>query len=341
MRRRTELARAVLGRAGRTNLGRRILNWYEREGFVSRPTPVATPGIDFENLRNERDVLLDLWDRNFDHLAAPTFEDLTEFPPEEPLPPLDRDDTDWTSWTADQRHWAEHGFLVKRHFVSDDVLDAYWKVRTQLDRPHGWSCTVPYMHIPEVRALATYRPLNDLLDELIGEPMAVSLNLTGLVSTERNWHQDDYLNPATVNSWYAAVWFALGDIDPDSGPFQFVPGSHRWPVLRRDRARLYLPPEDRMSPEWPRFTERFLNDIIEKEIRRRQAPVETFLGHKGDILIWHSRLVHRGSAPTTPGMLRPSFIAHYTGVNHWPVPDSIAMAPGGGRYIVIDVPLDA
>jgi hypothetical protein len=35
------------------------------------------------------------------------------------------------------------------------------------------------------------------------------------------------------------------------------------------------------------------------------------------------------------------FIAHYTGVNHWPVPDSIGIAPGGGRYVVVDVPLDA
>lgn len=333
----SELARVLLGRAGRTTLGRRILHWYEREGFISK----EAPRLDFESLVYERDALVELWDRNFDRLAAPTLDDLTEHPPEERLPPLDRHEIDLTNCTADQRHWVEHGYVVKRDFIADDVIDAYWQVRTQLDRPHGWTCTAPYMHIPEVKALATYRPLNDLLDELIGEPMAVTLNLTGLVSTERNWHQDDYLNPSTVNSWYAAVWFALGDIDPASGPFQFVPGSHRWPVLRRDRVRLYLPPADRMSHEWPKFTERFLNDILDEEIARRGAPVETFLGHKGDILIWHSRLVHRGSAPAAPGKPRPSFIAHYTGVHHWPIPNSAAIAPGGGRYIVQDVPLDA
>jgi hypothetical protein len=42
-----------------------------------------------------------------------------------------------------------------------------------------------------------------------------------------------------------------------------------------------VPPADRMSPQWPRFTERFLNDILDKEIARRCAPIETFLGHKG------------------------------------------------------------
>jgi hypothetical protein len=335
-----EVAGAILGRVGRTNLGRKVLGWYEREGFISRRTPAAQ-SVDVDDIREERDVLLQLWDRNFDRLAAPTFEDLTEHPPESRLPPLDRSDADLTACSADQRHWAEHGFVVKRRFVSEEVIDAYWKVRAQLDRPHGWTSTAPYMHVPEVLDLAAHRPLNDLLDKLIGEEMAVSLNLTGLVSTERNWHQDDYLNPASVQGWYAAVWFALGTIEPDSGPFQFVPGSRRWPVLRRDRVRLYLPPADRMTPEWPRFTERFLDDLLEEEIARRQAPVETFLADKADILIWHSRLLHRGSAPCTPGKLRPSFIAHYTGVNHWPVRDSIRIAPGGGSYVVVDVPLES
>ena len=38
-----------------------------------------------------------------------------------------------------------------------------------------------------------------------------------------------------VNGWYLAVWMALDDIGPETGPFQFIPGSHRWPVLRRDQ----------------------------------------------------------------------------------------------------------
>jgi ectoine hydroxylase-related dioxygenase (phytanoyl-CoA dioxygenase family) len=188
--------------------------------------------------------------------------------------------------------------------------------------------------------LCTYKPMNDLLDELIGEPMGVSLNLTGVVSTERNWHQDDYLNPALVSGWYAAAWFAVGDIDPDSGPFQYVPGSHRWPVLRRDRVLRFLSPEERASSQWPRYTERFLDQVLGEEIVRRGAKVETLLGEKGDVLIWHARLVHRGSLPKVPGTVRRSFIAHYTGRDHWGGGDTLAIAPGGGRYFVADIPLD-
>ena len=58
------------------------------------------------------------------------------------------------------------------------------------------------------------------------------LNLTGWVSTERNWHQDDYLNPF-INSWYGRL-VALDKISADAGPFEYVPGSHKW---RRCEAR--------------------------------------------------------------------------------------------------------
>jgi len=35
---------------------------------------------------------------------------------------------------------------------------------------------------------------------------------------------------------------ALEDIHPDCGPFEFVPGSHRWPTLRQEKVRSLLPP---------------------------------------------------------------------------------------------------
>ena len=52
--------------------------------------------------------------------------------------------------------------------------------------------------------------------------MVLHLNLTGWISSERNWHQDDYLNSAEINGWYLAVWMALDDVSPNSGPFQFI-----------------------------------------------------------------------------------------------------------------------
>lgn len=186
-----------------------------------------------------------------------------------------------------------------------DVLDA--------DRPGGWPDCTPYMRHVALRQLVCDAELGAVIEHLIGEPAGVHLNLTGWVSTQRDWHQDSYLNPPCVGDFYAAAWIALGDIDPRSGPFQYVPGSHRWPQVTRDHIGDLVDLDD---PRWPKLSERILSPLFEAEIAVRNAEVETHLPKLGDVLIWHSRLLHRGSKPKANGAYRPSLIAHYSGIHH-------------------------
>jgi Phytanoyl-CoA dioxygenase (PhyH) len=251
------------------------------------------------------------------------FADLSEQPDPEQLPPLDRPGVDEAQLTSDQRAWRRDGVLILPGFLPDDLVDGYVERRMQLGNPAGWQMATPYMHIPELRALALYPPLMEKMRELIGEEMMLHLALTGWVSTQRDWHQDDYLNPGFVNSWYAAVWMALDSIHPDSGPFQYVPGSHRWGLLRGQKVRAFLTDEELNRREastginqWPKYAERFTTPAIEAEIRATGSEIRPFLGRRGDVLIWHGRLVHRGAAPRSPGKERRSLITHYSGVNH-------------------------
>jgi ectoine hydroxylase-related dioxygenase (phytanoyl-CoA dioxygenase family) len=172
------------------------------------------------------------------------------------------------------------------------------------------------------------------------------LALTGWVSTERNWHQDDYLNPDFVNSWYCAVWMALDHIEPDCGPFQYVPGSQRWPLMRGGKVRSFLTEEEssrREGPlgynEWPKYSERYVVPAIEAEIEARGAPPITFLAEKGDVLIWHGRLMHRGSAPLVPGKERRSLITHYSGRGHREDMPNRRRDANGMEYAWFDHPL--
>lgn len=185
------------------------------------------------------------------------------------------------------------------------VLDVY--------RPGGWPDCTPYMRHPALRELVCDGRIATELERLLGEPAGVHLNLTGWVSTERNWHQDTYLNPPHVGDYYAAVWIALGDIHPDSGPFQYVPGSHQWFEITQAKIGRYF---DLSDPRWPKHSEQILTELLEHEIEQRQAEVITYLPNQGDVLIWHGRLVHRGSVANLPGMYRPALIAHYSGINH-------------------------
>jgi hypothetical protein len=120
--------------------------------------------------------------------------------------------------STNKQHWREHGFLIRRDFIPHALIDAYCAVREKLNNINGWSSPTPYLFVPEIRELCLYPPLYEILEDLFGEAMGMNLALTGWVSTERAWHQDDYLNSPGVMSHHCGVWFALGAISRDSGP---------------------------------------------------------------------------------------------------------------------------
>jgi ectoine hydroxylase-related dioxygenase (phytanoyl-CoA dioxygenase family) len=263
------------------------------------------------------------------------------------LPPLDRPGVEETALTDTQRSRRRDGVVILRGFMPDALLDPYIARRDRLrtEAPElflgGWRSPTPYEHVAEMRALALHPPLMRVLREVVGEEMLLHLALTGWVSTQRDWHQDDYLNPPFVNSWYAAVWFALDHIDPASGPFEYVPGSHVWPLLRGDKVLDCMTEEEEYAVDpisgarvWPATSQRFVAPAIEAEIARREVKAVPFLAEKGDVLIWHGRLMHRGSAPQSPTLLRKALITHYSGVNHRPDMPNRAVDANGMRHAV-------
>ena len=256
------------------------------------------------------------------------------------LPPLDRRSVDAARLSSEQRAWRDNGYLILPGLIPDDLIERYCVVRRTVSHEEGWASSTPYLHVPEIRDLCLYRPLTERLEALIGEPMALHLNLTGWVSTERDWHQDDYLNPLAVNGHYAAVWIALDRISPDAGPFEFVPGSHRWPIIRQEKVLRQLGADSGDDPTWPARSERLLTPFFEREIRTRGAAMQRFLAEKGDVLIWHARLVHRGSLPQRLGAERRSIIAHYSGASRRPDMFGVRSHSGGGLYFLIGPPAD-
>lgn len=243
-----------------------------------------------------------------------TFSDISEELPDDQVPWLDKKEVG-TKLTKAQSEWRLTGVVHLKKFIPDDLIEAYCKVRAALNEPHGWRSATPYMDNPVIKDIGLYPPLMKIMKDLIADDMGMHLNLTGWVSTQRNFHQDDYLNPPFINSHYAAVWIALDDIHPDSGPFQYVPGSHRWPAIRRDKLLAHYPPEMAANSAWPRLTQDEVAKCMEDECSKRGLPIETYLPKKGDVLIWHGRLMHRGSEPKVPGMLRKSLICHYSALS--------------------------
>lgn len=255
--------------------------------------------------------------------------------PDEDRPPNDRTDLDPRTLTNHAAMWRTVGAVLLPAFMPTDLMDAYCAAFEEAGvGEDGYGVGTPYLHVPELLDLCMHPPLMGVLEELVGEPMALHLNLTGWVSTERDFHADCYLNPPEVDGWYAATWVALEDIDPDSGPFQYVPGSHRWPPLSQERV-ITLGGLDRSDPDWPRHSEALLTPLYEARINEDGLRVATPTLKRGDVLVWHARLLHRGSVPKVPGTRRKAVISHYSALRRQKLDmPNVAQHPGGGHYFL-------
>ena len=222
--------------------------------------------------------------------------------------------------------WNDDGVVLLPNFMPEDLLRKYeqcWLASNgsgtvddfEVVLPMGWDYCTPYREHTEILDLLTWGPLQEQMQTLVGEPVGTHLNLTGWKTTTRAWHQDSYLNPVHVGDYYIAAWIALETVNPDSGPFQYVPGSHRWPQVTQEKIMNALKPEER-NHSWPTASERILTPLFTKEIERRGATVRSYLPNRGDVLLWHGRLLHQGSMAKDPTLLRRSLIAHFSGINH-------------------------
>lgn len=258
--------------------------------------------------------------------------------------------------TERQRQWAEHGFIVERDVFDEDTLVAYeqeWLAYNGGDpsetvlgdprtytRPGGWPYATPYMKHDALRRVVCDGRLGAILAELTGEPMGVHLNLTGWVSTRRDWHRDQYLNEPGVGDFYAAVWIALDTVRLDAGPFELIPGSHKARPISQTKMRAALG-TDGYGPDWPTHSERILTPLFDEAVQAARASgrIKQFIAQRGEVLIWHGRLLHRGSTPNDPTLERRSLIAHYSGVNHRPdMPRAVQHDAGGWFFPLHSAP---
>jgi hypothetical protein len=265
--------------------------------------------------------------------GEPRFEDLALPIPEKWRSWLDRSDVDESKLDEDQLFYRRNGYLIKEGLIPDELTSTYLADRLAVDDPNYSLWGGSYMGLESMRDVCLYEPLVDIVEKLVGKPVALFLTLSGLQSTRRSWHQDFYLKPGYENVDYSAVWIAVGDVDPDSGPYEYVPETHKLPTLRRELVYEWLTPEERNSPVAHKTSERFVEVACERLFEERNLQRRTFLPKRGDVLIWHHSLLHQGSKPNVPGMFRPGLIAHYNAVDRlWTHRNNVVTAPNGKKY---------
>ena len=108
------------------------------------------------------------------------------------------------------------------------------------------------------------------------------------------------MTPRTPHSLVTA-WVALEDVHPDAGPPVYYPGSHKIPLYTFNDGSHHASRDEIV--DW--------FDYIDVQLRLRGLRGRKLMARKGDVLIWHSDLVHGGSPIADFSRTCASVACHY------------------------------
>jgi len=173
-----------------------------------------------------------------------------------------------------------------------------------------------FLYSPVARKLALDPRLLGVLRTLLGTEPILWQSLNFKWGTAQGLHQDTLYLPPPNERDMLAIWIALEDIHPQSGPLRYLGGSHRIPPFRFSTGKMRFIPEE--VPQW--------EDHISRYRQEMKLSESHFLAKRGDVFIWHAYLVHGGADIGNFDLTRRSYVCHYysledvvRGIPHVPV----------------------
>jgi phytanoyl-CoA hydroxylase len=222
-------------------------------------------------------------------------------------------------------HYIDYGYVVFPKVTDESVIDEYldffeaawdvspnpiylqWKRNTiPMERKYyDEVAKVSDAHSYFVRSGELIFPPSVLrfLTQIYERTPVVFQSMTMRKGSEENLHIDTGPLTLTEPMSLAASWVALEDVQPNSGEFIFVPGSHRVPE------RLHYGTDKGHRGDFDEYDE--VLKSARRQSEERGFKTETFMAKKGDVLIWHADLLHGGAPIKDQSLTRKSLVAHF------------------------------
>jgi len=159
---------------------------------------------------------------------------------------------------------------------------------------------------------------------ILGETAIATQSLYFEFGSQQALHRDSTVVPSPEFGRLVAAWIALEDIAPESGPLAYVPGSQKFP-FHAFRPGEYCYDPSRHSAADVEAAVKYYDG----ELRRSGLPERQFLAKRGDVLVWHSALMHGGAPPLSPERTRKSFVIHYSSLRTQPTRLGAVREDGG------------
>ena len=236
--------------------------------------------------------------------------------------------------------WRDQGYVILEQAIPTAWLDGLWdEIEDTIEHndEHSLKAMVyqfndkketPIKHVPKeklqgigarlidyhnssvaAKRVMAYPTIATFLKAAFDEPLAVFQSLIFRYGSQQDTHQDFPWVRSKIASHLAAAWIPLEDVNADSGPLYYYPGSHRMPKFNFGTGILFQN-DSLHSPE--RFS-----GYLDKTCAKLGIEKKTLLLKKGDILLWHGGLAHGGNRIVDASLTRKSFVCHYSTVRSY------------------------
>jgi phytanoyl-CoA hydroxylase len=163
-----------------------------------------------------------------------------------------------------------------------------------------------------IRRLMFAPAITEFLALIFDNKMLASQSLGFLRGSAQESHQDSAYVTYTLPLKFAASWIALEDVSIGAGELFYYPGSHRLPDFRYSGRYKSLSEAERMGGDQNEMHAQGRQHVngLDELAKQFGLAKQVFPAKRGDVLIWHSDLIH-GGHPVSEKITRKSIVTHY------------------------------
>ena len=221
------------------------------------------------------------------------------------------------------RSWARDGYVILPRFFSEDRLETTWRdfadaaksgVVELQPNPYIEGDPFPnrfnnaHWHVPAMNALLHDGDVVRIVELLLGvEPMPFQ-TIVFHTGSEQKVHSDTVHMTTYPLGYMLATWIAFEDSDPNAGPLEYYPGSHRLPYLTM--GDVGVPPESFAESGYADYAKSY-EPAVTRMIEEHGLKPAHFAARTGDLFFWHANLLHAGSTRRDTSLSRRSVVCHY------------------------------
>jgi len=261
-----------------------------------------------------------------------------------------------------KEHYEEFGFVIVKNLIDFEKIQKYKKYFIENQDSEIWKSPPEVVEkIPllkyrwevfkddkTIRKFLNNKKLLQVAKTVLEyRKPKLHLSIIPWSSYGQDWHTDGNdeneklfnveLHPKASFTGRVGAWIALDKITLESGPFTYIPKSHKIDYKKDDlflslkekyektliennfvvfengvlKNQIKTEPPDAFAVDLlsVKYAE-FINHIYVPELLKNGFKQEAFLPECGDVLFWGPRLIHK-AVRSQEGVLRPSIIGHY------------------------------